>query len=212
LKTVFETLREAVTAPITAITETIQTAVSNLQSDKQEVQSTTPLEDNVSTVVAKSSSDIVSASDETTADHSNKEIEETQSSLLDSIQEKVSKAITTLTETVQNVVSTNVSSTEIQKEDEQAVRQEKSDTQPSEHGISADTIRDEAIANRQEPYDSFVTDATILTSADTTNLAAESANEQKEKQETISAESLPSEIPVRLYFRNQRLEKLNLTF
>lgn len=40
LRAVFESLREVVTAPITAISETIETAVSNLQSDKEEVSAT----------------------------------------------------------------------------------------------------------------------------------------------------------------------------
>lgn len=66
LKTVFENLREVVTAPITAISETIQTAVSNLQSDKQDVSSTSETEHPLASSVTQdsSSSNIVTASDE----------------------------------------------------------------------------------------------------------------------------------------------------
>lgn len=59
----FESLREVVTAPITAISETIQTAVSNLQSDKQEVSSTSGI-GLEPFLESASSSNIVTASDE----------------------------------------------------------------------------------------------------------------------------------------------------
>ena len=59
----FESLREVVTVPITAISETIQTAVSNLQSDKQEVSSTTDVGQELIPESA-SSSNIVTVSDE----------------------------------------------------------------------------------------------------------------------------------------------------
>jgi hypothetical protein len=146
LKTVFENLQEVLTTPITAITETIQTAVSDLQPNQQEVPSapdteqlSTYLEENVSTIKPESSSNVVSPSD----DDSNKEIEQTQPSLLESIQKKVSQTITTLSETIQNVVSTNVSSTEAHTEDEQIVQHEKSDAQSLEHSVPTDTAHDE---------------------------------------------------------------------
>jgi hypothetical protein len=101
-----------------------------------------------------------------------------------------------------------VVSTETHTEDEQPVQQEKSDTQSSEQSVPVDTIRDEILANHQELSDSFVTDSTISTSLDSTSLIAELDNEQKEQQETTSVESLPSETPVRLYFRNQQFRNL----
>jgi len=94
-----------------------------------------------------------------------------------------------------------VVSTETHTEDEQAVQQEKSDTQSSEHSVPVDTVRDETLTNRQELSDSFVTDSTISTSLDSSTITAELENEQKQQQETTSVESLPSEIQVRLYFR-----------
>jgi hypothetical protein len=143
----FESLREAVTT----ITETIQTAVSNLQSNKEEVpstssteQATTALEENVSIAAAELPSDTVTVSDEKTHDDSHKENEQRQSSLLDTIQEKISKTITSFTETIQNVVSTDT----------------------------------------------------------------HTEDEQKGKQETMSAQSSPSEIAVRIYFDNHALGKL----
>ncbi len=146
LKTVFENLQEVLTTPITAITETIQTAVSDLQPNQQEVPSapdteqlSTSLEENMSTIKPESSSNVVSPSD----DDSNKEIEQTQPSLLESIQKKVSQTITTLSETIQNVVSTNASSTEAHTEDEQIVQHEKSDAQSLEHSVPTDTTHDE---------------------------------------------------------------------
>jgi len=93
-----------------------------------------------------------------------------------------------------------VVSTETHTEDEQAVQQEKSDTQSSEHSVPVDTVRDETLTNRQELSDS-VTDSTISTSLDSSTITAELENEQKQQQETTSVESLPSEIQVRLYFR-----------
>jgi hypothetical protein len=175
LKTVFESLREAAITSITAITETIQTAVSDLQSDKQEITSTssteqltTALAENTPTIEAQSSSNIITSSDEKTDDDS--------------------KTITSLTEPIQNVISIDA-----RTEDEQTIQEEKVDTRSFEHSVEADTVRDEA--NRINPYDSFVGDTTSSTASDNTTTTAEQANEQK--QETTSAESLSSETPVR---------------
>jgi hypothetical protein len=188
LKTVFESLREAAITSIAAITETIQTAVSDLQSDKQEISSTssteqltTALAENAPTIEAQSSSNIITSSDEKTDDDS--------------------KTITSLTEAIQNVISTDA-----RTEDEQTIQEEKVDTRSFEHSVEADTVRDEAIANRIKPYDSFAGDTAISAASDNTSTAAEQANEQKEQQETTSAESLPSEIPVRSYLGNHQLE------
>jgi hypothetical protein len=175
LKTVFESLREAAITSITAITETIQTAVSDLQSDKQEITSTssteqltTALAENTPTIEAQSSSNIITSSDEKTDDDS--------------------KTITSLTEPIQNVISIDA-----RTEDEQTIQEEKVDTRSFEHSVEADTVRDEA--NRINPYDSFVGDTTSSTASDNTTTTAEQANEQK--QETTSAESLSYETPVR---------------
>ena len=92
LKTVFENLREVVSAPITAIAETIQTAVSNLQSDKQEVSPTAEQE---SLIESESSSpDVVIAYDGTVEDELQKENEQTHSSLIETIREQASSAET----------------------------------------------------------------------------------------------------------------------
>jgi len=186
LKTVFESLREAAITSITAITETIQTTVSDLQSDKQEISSTssteqltTALGEDAPTIEAQSSSNIITSSDEKTDDDS--------------------KTITLPTDAIQNVISTDA-----RTEDEQTIQEEKVDTRSFEHSAEAYTVRDEAMANRIKPYDSFVGDTTISTASDNTTTTAEQANEQK--QETTSAESLSSETPVRSYFGNHPLE------
>jgi len=179
LKTVFESLREAAITSITAITETIQSDKQEISSTSSTEQLTTALAENAPTIEAQSSSNIIISSDEKTDDDS--------------------KIITSLTEPIQNVISTDA-----RTEDEQTIQEEKVDTRSFEHSVEADTVRDEAMANHIKPYDSFVGDTTISTASDNTTTAAEQENEQK--QETTSAESLPSEIPVRSYFGNHQLE------
>lgn len=132
-RTIMDSLREAFTAPLTAITETIQTAVSNLQSDKQEVATASDIEQEVST--------------------------EDQSS----------------------------------KTEEQTTEQEKDDVQP----LQAIAPTADASPDRQESYDSFITDTTILTSSESTNVTAEPVDEQEDTQETAVA---PSETSVRSSF------------
>ncbi len=82
----------------------------------------------------------------------------------------------------------------------------------NKHSVPTDAVRDETTTDRQESFDSFITDSTISTSSDTTSFAAESANEQNEKQATTSEKLSPSEIPVRQYFRNRLLENIILKF
>jgi hypothetical protein len=106
------------------------------------------------------------------------------------------------------VVSTNVPSAETHAEDKQDIQQEKTDAQPLEHGVPIDIMSDDTKTDRQGSFESFITDTTISTSPDTTSITIEPGNEQKEMQETISEETSASEIPVRLYFRNQQLGNL----
>ncbi|CAF0795127.1 unnamed protein product [Rotaria sp. Silwood1] len=186
LKTVFETLQETITAPITAITETIQTTLLNLQSDKQEISSSssteqlkTTLSESISTVETESPSNIVKPSDEKTTDDSNKEIE--PSSPL-------------LTETSQNIVPMAISSTDMHTE-EKAIQREKSEGQAFEGPLSTDTIHEQTITDHTEKHDTVVTDSSVSTTLDTTSTATEQVHEQKEKPETIFVESSPSEIP-----------------
>ncbi|CAF2742586.1 unnamed protein product [Rotaria sp. Silwood2] len=202
LKTVFESLQETITAPIIAITETIQTAMLNLQSDKQEISSSssteqlkTALTENISIAETESPSDVVKSTDDKTTDDSIKEIESTPSFSIDNTQENVSTTITTLTETTQNVVPINVSSTDTHTEEEPAVQQEKSEGQSFEGSVSADTVHDQTIDDRTEPHDTVVTGSPVSTALDTSSTVAEQVNEQKEKQETIITESSPPDFP-----------------
>ncbi len=151
------------------------------------------------TIEPELSSNVVSSSD----DQSNKEMEQTQPSLLENIQEKVSQTITSLTETIQNVVSTNVPTTETHKDDEQVVQQEKSDAQSLEHSVPVDTVHDETVEDHRESYASLIADTTTSTSSDSGSIIVE----QTENQETASKESAPSQTLVRFNIRDHYREE-----
>ncbi|UJR26171.1 hypothetical protein I4U23_007515 [Adineta vaga] len=139
-KTILESLGETISTPITAISETIQEAISNLQSDKQELSSVT-----------------ISSSDQNINDQSNVEPEETSSSKLDHTQKTVSKSI-------QDVETTNASSTDAHKDDELSIA---ADTTSKERDVS------------------LIADTTVSTSSDATSAPLEDVTEQNEKQETM---------------------------
>ena len=194
--------------PTTEISENIPTVITNLQSYSQEISPSTTLEENISTVEIESSSNISKPSDDGMNDDSNKGIESKPSVLFDSSGENVLMTMTTLHETMQNIVLTDVSSTETLTEERQAVHQEKTDEQSIKDSVSADTVHDETTPDRPKSDDSFVNDSKASTSLDTIKNATEKTNEQREGQETISTKPSPSDILVKLCFKNQQLTKL----
>ena len=198
-KAAFENLREIFTSPITAITETIQTDQQEISSAPDTEQLSTSLEEKVSTIEPELSFNVTSLSSD---DHSNKETEETHSSLLENAQEKVSQTITSPAETIQDVVSTNIPSEETHNDDEQVAEQEKTDAQSLESSVPADAVQDKTANDSLESFASFVTDTTISTSSDSSNAIVE----QTEKQGTVSEESASAQVPVRFNFRNYHLE------
>ncbi|CAF0819623.1 unnamed protein product [Rotaria sordida] len=115
----------------------------------------------------------------------------TSKSLLTSLRE----TITTPTEIIQNEVPMSLSSIDTHIQEEQGVQQEKLESQLLEGSVSVDTIHDQTIADLTKPHDTVVTDSSVSTVLDTTSATTEQVSEQKEKQETISPESTPSEIP-----------------
>ncbi|CAF0754068.1 unnamed protein product [Rotaria sordida] len=115
----------------------------------------------------------------------------TSKSLLTSLRE----TITTPTEIIQNEVPMSLSSIDTHIQEEQGVQQEKLESQLLEGSVPVDTIHDQTIADLTKPHDTVVTDSSVSTVLDTTSATTEQVSEQKEKQETISPESTPSEIP-----------------
>ncbi|CAF0764185.1 unnamed protein product [Rotaria sordida] len=115
----------------------------------------------------------------------------TSKSLLTSLRE----TITTPTEIIQNEVPMSLSSIDTHIQEEPGVQQEKLESQLLEGSVSVDTIHGQTIADLTKPHDTVVTDSSVSTVLDTTSATTEQVSEQKEKQETISPESTPSEIP-----------------
>ncbi|CAF2940207.1 unnamed protein product [Rotaria sp. Silwood2] len=170
------------------VTEIIQAMLSNLQEEKQEVLLTSnteqikPVPEEPISIEKIKDLNIVQSSPPKSNVRSLDEIELTLSSLLDSIQEKVSDTITTFTETIQKVASTDVSSVRIQT--------------PNEHIEASSSLLD---TSHEKPINNLTNESINLISKTT-------IIKPIENQDNVMIESSSFRIPTQLSAEDRTTE------